>query len=170
MTLTPAAARRLKRAQVDYSRADSAHAYAPTAHTLNAARLAKGKVDSLRGYCMCDTPAAVSAELRGAANGCHPCLQAERDMAAGGAAERDGVDWWNNPHEAGSVRAASWDRGHTAARLVRAPAMRAAAERHCDLMRQGFMRLPPVPPHTPAQIEAGKAHAARILAKLDGGK
>jgi hypothetical protein len=39
---------------------------------------------------------------------------------AGIQAERDGVTWWNNPHESGSVLADSWDRGHTAARQARA--------------------------------------------------
>jgi len=46
-------------------------------------------------------------------------------------------------------------------------ARRVAAERHCDLMRQGFMKGSPVPPPTPAQLKAGREYADMILRKLD---
>jgi len=43
----------------------------------------------------------------------------------------------------------------------------AAIERHCDLMRQGFMKMSKVPPLTTQQIKDAKERAAVILAKLD---
>lgn len=46
--------------------------------------------------------------------------RAEALRTAGVLAERQGVKWWNNPHPSGSVDAYEWDKGHTAARIVRA--------------------------------------------------
>lgn len=42
-----------------------------------------------------------------------------------------------------------------------------AAERHCDLMRQGFMKGSPVPPHSPAQLKAAREYSDMILRKMD---
>lgn len=39
--------------------------------------------------------------------------------AAGAAACRAGVKWWNNPHPSGSVAAYQWDTGHTRVRTGR---------------------------------------------------
>jgi hypothetical protein len=44
---------------------------------------------------------------------------------------------------------------------------RLAAELHCDLMRQGFMKGLPVPARTAEQKMAAKEYAARIIAKLE---
>lgn len=38
------------------------------------------------------------------------------EFQAGLAAQRNGVDWWNNPHPGGSVAAYEWDKGHSAGR------------------------------------------------------
>lgn len=41
---------------------------------------------------------------------------AELEYAAGLAAQKAGVTWWNNPHESGSAAAYAWDNGHTIGR------------------------------------------------------
>lgn len=44
---------------------------------------------------------------------------------------------------------------------------RAALERHCDLMRQGFMRGNPVPALSEAEVAAAREKGAAIVARLD---
>lgn len=34
-------------------------------------------------------------------------------------AEQEGIKWWVNPYESGSVEAYEWDKGHTGARRLR---------------------------------------------------
>lgn len=46
-------------------------------------------------------------------------------------------------------------------------ARKSAAERHCDLMRQGFTQMVPVERPTEHQIRSAKERAAVIIAILD---
>lgn len=46
----------------------------------------------------------------------------------------------------------------------------AAIDRHCDLMRQGFMKLSKVPAPTAAEIKDAQERAAVILRKLEAYK
>lgn len=43
-------------------------------------------------------------------------MRVNRHIAEGTKAHALGVKWYNNPHEAGSVAAYDWDKGHTIAR------------------------------------------------------
>ncbi len=44
----------------------------------------------------------------------------DADFIAGYSAAQNGVNWWENPHPSGSMRAGAWDDGHT--RFRRFPA------------------------------------------------